>query len=109
MYEVDKLYTPQRASVQIWNYCEMLVTRTDKVNFVGHAVCTDKVDSLWCHHGNEPPHFLTQQPAQHKGFVGGIFLFLFFFEGPGNLFLFMEAVLEARASDALVARSCKME
>lgn len=36
-YKVYKLYTPQCASVHIWNYCEMLVIRTVKVNFMGHA------------------------------------------------------------------------
>lgn len=67
-------------------------------------VCSDRVDSLWCHHRAKSPHFLKQQPAQ-------LFAkdFFFLFEGPDSLFLFMGAVLEARASDVFVARSCKME
>lgn len=36
-YKVYKLYTPQRASLQMQNYWEMLVARTIKVNFMGHA------------------------------------------------------------------------
>lgn len=65
-------------------------------------VCTGKVDSRWCHN-RAKSHFLKQKPAQLfcKGF--------FFFKGPYNLFLFMEVVLEARASGAFVAWSCEME
>lgn len=65
-------------------------------------ICTDKVDSLWCHRKAKSPYFLKQQPTQ-------LFAKDYFFKGPDNLFLFMEAVLEAGASDAFVARNCKME
>lgn len=36
-HDVYKLYMLQCASVQIWNYCEMLVIRSIRVNFMGHA------------------------------------------------------------------------
>lgn len=102
-YDIHKLYVLQCPSVQIWNYCEMLVIRSIKVNFMGHAGLY--YIRLTVSAVTTKPNLLISWSNNWRNGLQRIF----FSKGPDNFFLNMKEMLDATASDAFAARSCKME